>query len=199
MILNYRGKIVDGWHRVTACKELGIDSIIAKELPYKMALRDVEQLVLRLEVRRQMTKTQLAIKAWKAWKSGEYKSIKESASMTGVSENSIKAVSQVADWGDIGWIDDLYKGKKVQYGDGLKYTDSIFTIKSFLVKQKKDKSKKILEPQMSDDDKNKISDTIWAILNSQKISIADGKDIIRKLYNKISSIEEAMLSGSKSD
>lgn len=191
-ILIYRGKIVDGWHRVTACKEIGLDSIIAKELPYKMALKDVEALVIRLEVRRQMTKTQLAIKAWKGWKICEFRTKEEASNVVGISVNSIKAVDRVVKEYGTNIIEKLYAGEKVEYGNGLKQTDSVSTIKAFIDKKNKHK-KEMLVSKLTDTEVKEKADTLWAVLSAGSLTLADSKKVLNNLYTKISILEEKTL------
>ncbi len=133
----YHKRIVDGWHRTTACQELGLSFIEAEELPYRMTIEEVQEEVIRGEIGRQMSKSELAIKAWKKWQDGTYKSVAQAALNIGTTQSGIKAVSYVAKHGNVDWIDSIYKGEEVRYGDALKTTDNIFTIKAHLEKAKK--------------------------------------------------------------
>ncbi len=179
-ILIWKNKIVDGWHRVTSSKELENESIVATVLPYNTTLADVKIEVLRTEKGRQMTKSQLAIKGWRNWKDGTYKSVAQAALNIGVSGGSIKAVSYVASHGDTDWINEIYNGKEVRFGDGIKTSDNIFTIKSFLEKVKheegknnNDKQFKVLtDPEMELLKKN-LENTLKGVLPGNILNIAN--------------------------
>jgi hypothetical protein len=60
----YKGKVVDGRHRVQAMTELKMDTINTTALPESMTIADVRQVVLSKEKRRHQTPTQLAIMAY---------------------------------------------------------------------------------------------------------------------------------------
>lgn len=62
----YRGKVVDGRHRVWAMRNLGIDFAKAVELPRNTRMDDVKSFVRASETRRHQTKTQLACHAYLA-------------------------------------------------------------------------------------------------------------------------------------
>jgi len=51
----YRGKVVDGRHRVKAMKELGYKTIKAIELNRKLTIKEVREKVLSTKIRRTMT------------------------------------------------------------------------------------------------------------------------------------------------
>jgi len=195
-IFIYRNKIVDGFHRTSACKELGVDKIYAKEIPYTTSMEDVEALVLRLEKRRQMTKTQIAIKAWKEWKNGTYKSRKEASLKTGISENSLKAVDFVAKRGDIKWIDILFNGGSVKFDYNKAPTDSIFTLKSYIYSKDKDEAKKDTNQQTrkaSDSEikdlKEQLVDIIktrgWTYKDLQALSYELNMSVMKALDSKL--------------
>ncbi len=179
----WRGKIVDGWHRVMVSMELNNENIEAIELPYKTPLDDIKRKVVRTEIGRQMTKTTLAIKAWRKWKDGTYKSVAQAALNIGSTATAVKSVSYVAKHGDTDWIDAIYNGESVRYGDSLKSTDNIFTIKSFLEKQKaeagKDQFDKIYR-KMTDPEIESLKRQIETALNG--VEPVDVKSIANHIY-----------------
>ena len=66
-IVIYKGKVVDGRHRVRVCKELGI-KLWARNLPSTMPIEQVEEFVDNTENRRHQTATQRAIGAYKYYR-----------------------------------------------------------------------------------------------------------------------------------
>ena len=90
---------------------------------------------LGTEVGRQMTKSQLAIKAWKKYKDGKFSTKAEAAKVIGTSVSSIDSVEYVFKRGDTEWIEKIYRGEKVHIA-GIRPTDSIFTVKSALASGK---------------------------------------------------------------
>ncbi len=190
-IFVWRGKIVDGWHRVTICKELDIEYIVAEKLPHNTSLVDIEAKAKRTELGRQMTKTQLAIRGWKKWKDGTYKSVAQSALNIGTSSSSIKAVNYVAKHSDIDMIDELYKEIPVRYGDGIKMTDSVFTIKAFIEKIKKEEMNKTLTPiytKMTNEEIELMKTQLVAVLEEK--SPDDIKGVARFIFGLAKDAEE---------
>ena len=64
----YRGKIIDGRHRLLALKEIGEPTIKAVKLPNNYSLNSAMEVVESMEKRRHQDKTSMAIKGWKLWK-----------------------------------------------------------------------------------------------------------------------------------
>lgn len=69
-VILYRGKIVDGRHRLRALTELGISEIKTDTLPQNLTLKEVEGVVMSSENRRHQSPTQLAIKGYRLFKKG---------------------------------------------------------------------------------------------------------------------------------
>jgi len=65
-IVLYKGKVVDGRHRVKACKQLGIN-LYGRNLPSTMSTEEVKEFIHGTENRRHQTPTQLAIRAYLFW------------------------------------------------------------------------------------------------------------------------------------
>jgi len=66
-IIMYKGRVVDGRHRVKACSQLGI-KLWARNLPGTMATDEVESFVDNTENRRHQTATQRAVGAYKYYR-----------------------------------------------------------------------------------------------------------------------------------
>jgi len=66
----YRGKLVDGRHRLKALKQLGIAYIEYVTLPNNLTLAQLKDEVISSEMRRHLTPTQLALKALDVYDAG---------------------------------------------------------------------------------------------------------------------------------
>ncbi len=66
----YRGKLVDGRHRLKALKQLGIEYIEYITLPNNLTIEQVKDAVIASEVRRHQTPTQLALTALALYDAG---------------------------------------------------------------------------------------------------------------------------------
>jgi len=64
-VVSYRGKVIDGRHRVKALMELGRETVNLVELPNNITIAEVASKVNSLEKRRHQTPTQLAVAAYK--------------------------------------------------------------------------------------------------------------------------------------
>lgn len=85
-IMLYRGKCIDGRHRVKALRELGIEQVAYESENSQLSIDDVRDKILHVyENRRHETPTQKAIMAWR-----EYQRLRELGEKVGQGE--------VADW-----------------------------------------------------------------------------------------------------
>ena len=85
-IMLYRGKCIDGRHRVKALRELGIELVTYESENSQLSIDDVRDKILHVyENRRHETPTQKAIMAWR-----EYQRLRELGEKIGQGE--------VADW-----------------------------------------------------------------------------------------------------
>lgn len=126
----YRGKLVDGRHRVRALKELGISVVKADSLPNNMTINEVKKTVLATEIRRHQTPTQLAIKAYRLWSSKEVGTQEEALKLTGASKTNLKYVNAICNSGRLDIITKLENGEKYEldFGTYVKPTDSLTAI-----------------------------------------------------------------------
>ena len=130
----YRGKLVDGRHRLRAVKELNIDTLLFVSLPNNLTLAEVKDEVLATEVRRHQSPTQLAIKAYRFWKI-ESITQEEAVKVVGASATNLKLVNKLVKYGRLDIIDILESGGKVDTGLGINYerlTDSLSAIVKYL-------------------------------------------------------------------
>jgi len=90
----YRGKLVDGRHRLKALKELGMDKIKVIELKNNLTLPEVEEVVIDSENRRTDTPAQKAIRALK-WKRAHGGSTKDAGLKFGVNRSDVSMADSV--------------------------------------------------------------------------------------------------------
>ena len=93
-VLVYRGKIVDGRHRLMALRELGEQTIRAINLPNNYSIQEVIDVVESMEKRRHQDKTSMAIKGWRIWKKEGANRI-EAAKTAGVAPSMLSYVEQI--------------------------------------------------------------------------------------------------------
>ena len=109
-VLLYRGRIVDGRHRLRALTELGIDIIKAERLPNNLTMDKLRVVVNSTEVRRHQTPTMLAVKAYRMYVAGTKQA--EAAKIVGASLTQLQRVAQLANMGRLDIVDVLEQGGK---------------------------------------------------------------------------------------
>ena len=90
----YRGKIIDGRHRLLALKEIGKPTIRAVKLPNNYSLKSAVEVIESMETRRHQDKTAMAIKGWRLWKEEGYSRV-EAAQKVGVAPSLLSFVEQI--------------------------------------------------------------------------------------------------------
>ena len=123
-VIRYRGKIVDGRHRLRALSELGIETIKCEDLPRNLTLDEVRNRVISSEIRRHETPTQLAVKAYYYYKSNKNCTQKDAAKKFGVPCARISEVSSIVKAGREDLVRLLGEGKSVILDDNS-FTTSI--------------------------------------------------------------------------
>lgn len=143
-VILYRGKIVDGRHRLKALKELDTKVIKTMDLPNNLTLRQVKDKVLSTERRRHQSPTQLAIQGYREYKNGMKQS--EAVTATGCSLSNLQHVVALEKLGRLDIIDLLERGGKVDIGiaNYNKFTDSLLGIVTW-VKKQQDHTNQILQ------------------------------------------------------
>jgi len=129
-VTRYRGKIVDGRHRLLALKELGEEYIKCEDLPRNMTMNEVEDVVFSSEIRRHETPTQLAIKAYYYAKEKGVTQ-KVAATKFGVVAVRVSDVSFIVKAGREDLVKLLLNGKSVTL-DGQNFTTSLQQVKKQL-------------------------------------------------------------------
>jgi len=129
-IILYRGKIIDGRCRALACLEIGID-VIKTELPHKMPLKEVSEMVTSLSNRRNLTLTQKIIIALRSPLCDTI-TAKKLAIHNGVTERDIRDGLMLRKYLSGDRYDKitelLFNGKKVKYQ--VTHDDGVVTEKS---------------------------------------------------------------------
>lgn len=143
-VTTYRGKIVDGRHRLKALQELGIDMIKAEALPNNFKIEDVERVIQSTEKRRHQTTTQLAIKAYRLYRK-EKCTQEQACKKIGCSRSNLNHVVAIQKLAGDGLLELLEQGGKINISEDSRYTkmsDSLLAIKRKLVKE--DEQRKLL-------------------------------------------------------
>jgi len=95
-VYTYRGKVVDGRHRVKAMKELGLKEIKATALNPVLTLTDLKRKVVASDLRRSKTAAQKAIQAWQACNDDSNVSREEAALLYSTNITNISIVNTIA-------------------------------------------------------------------------------------------------------
>lgn len=129
-VLVYRGKIVDGRHRLRALKLLAKETIKVERLNNNLTIDEVSLLVESSELRRHQTTTQLAIKGYRVYKKGGLTQ-KEASDKVGCSLANLKHVVALAGMGRMDIIENLETGGRENVSRDYRYnkmTDSLLAI-----------------------------------------------------------------------
>ena len=137
-VIMYRGKIVDGRHRLRALKELGVAQVVATSLSNNLTLQEVEAKVVSTEKRRHQSPTQLAIRGYRLYKGGVKQP--EAVVATGCSLSNLKLVAALEKLGRLDLIEVLEQGGKVDIGVAgySKYTDSLLGVVQWVKGKRKE-------------------------------------------------------------
>ncbi len=152
-IITYRGKVVDGRHRVKAMRELGLTHITSIALNPKQTLADVRRKVVGVEARRGRTGPQKAIQAYLECESNPDMSRDEAALAYMTTTSDISLVSKIVEFAGVDIVKRMLRDRKVIFGEKT-YTDLR-------------KLKHATKPQDPNNDKNiKLPPEILAIISS---------------------------------
>lgn len=128
-VIFYRGKLVDGRHRLRALLELGISKIVVDELNNNMTIEDVIDLVMDTEIRRTDTVAQKAIKAYGWIKNGDKRTQKDASTKFAVPQARISEAKKIEEMMGTNSTEELY-AKGFLYINGKKYVQLIQIIKA---------------------------------------------------------------------
>ncbi len=126
----YRGKIVDGRSRQNACITL-MRPVAAKELPNNMSITEVESFVKSVNTRRNLTRVQKVITAFKSSQKETNPNYAAHARSWGLSKQELYNAKFIAE-NRPEYIDILFNGGKIEYVDdtgNIKKGTSLFPIR----------------------------------------------------------------------
>lgn len=189
-VLLYRGRIVDGRHRLRALTELGIETIKTEKLANNLTLDKLKEIVNSTEVRRHQTPTMIAAKAYRLYVGGMKQA--DAATKAGSSLTNLKRVAQIANLGRNDIITTLEQGGKVNISSDGRFpmmSDSLLAI----VNKIKDDNAFLMTALGVEDkepEESKISREQVVLVNSlaTAASVLDAKAkkmLIAKLYEAI--------------
>lgn len=142
-IVMYRGKCIDGRHRIKAFKELGIETIQAINENSQMSMEDIKEVILNgYEQRRHQTPTQSAIMAYREWltskASGEKLAQGAVADKYGVGLKQVGRVKQLEELAGKQIIELLFQGNKINIGTEVSpnNTDSLYSLINYFNKHR---------------------------------------------------------------
>ena len=142
-IVMYRGKCIDGRHRVKAFKELGIETIQATNENSQMSMEDIKEVILNgYEQRRHQTPTQSAIMAYREWLTGKASGEKLAqgavAEKYGVGLKQVGRVKQLEELAGKQIIELLFQGSKINIGTEAhpNNTDSLNSLINYFSKHR---------------------------------------------------------------
>jgi hypothetical protein len=127
----YRGKIIDGRCRQNACIELEI-GVNAIEVPNNWSLDEVESHVKSVNTRRNLTRTQKAVTAFKEFIDGKVSSMTIAAARWGVTKSELSNLKSINE-SKPKYIDILFNGGKIEFLDEngkIKKNATIYAIKT---------------------------------------------------------------------
>lgn len=184
-IIMYRGKCIDGRHRVKAAKELGFTELKYINEDSKLTIEEIRQRIMNgYEQRRHQSKTQKSIFAYKELLKRQSDGIKttqgEIAELFGVHINDISLVKKLYKLTSDKIIDTLFNGGKITLSNGKKTDNLRAVIKYF----------QTLSDEMTEDsDKQllKVTDDEYDMVNeyAKNLSENHNSDVLRAMISAL--------------
>jgi hypothetical protein len=198
-IVLYRGKCIDGRHRIKAFRELEMKEILAISEDSKMSLEDVKEVILNgYEQRRHKTPTQIAIVAFREWKN--YKSLGEKvtqgviAEKYGIGIKQINRVKQLEELAGVSIIDLLFQANKINIGTMQNpiLTDSLDSLIHYFKKFREIIVEQTNKSKVSEDFTDEETDTINRVVSELQYKFSNRmlKQISNVLYNSLDKTSE---------
>ena len=139
----YRGKCIDGRHRVRALRELGIEEVFYENEDSRLSMEDLRTKVLTVyERRRHQTPTQKAILAYREWRrlqeSGDKVGQGEIAELTGTTVKQLGRAKQLEGVAGEDILELLFQGNKINIGTEVhpNNTDSLSSLINYFKKHR---------------------------------------------------------------
>ena len=178
----YRGKLVDGRHRLKALKELKSNIIKFINLPNNWTLKKVKEFILGTEQRSHETKAQLAIRAYFDYKQNGG-SMQDVGSKYGVDKSDISRAKKIEENLGTNILNELLEKRKVMLQNG-RYYSNLKSIVQYINSIKKELKNNKKEPT------NEISKKIKeladiAFINGDIDSLHEALVIIKNRYNEL--------------
>ena len=117
----YRGKLVDGRHRLWTALDLSLDYLLVIKLDYNLTLDEVEQMVIDIQGGRQLTPSEKAIQAYMLMQKYNL-SMREAAKKCASSKTLISKVKFIVEILGLQKVKDLYNSKPVSVGASVATT-----------------------------------------------------------------------------
>lgn len=182
----YRGRLVDGRHRLKALKELGSDMIIYENIDPSKSMSDLRELVTRgYESRRHQTPTQKAISAYYymvgAKASGDKITQGQAAELFGVGRAQVARVKKLVDVASPDIVEHLFNGNKITLFDGRQTDNLLAVIKAFETHISKvlDESENTQVGELTDDE----SDYVKTVVDS--LFLENNEMVMKSIADKI--------------
>jgi len=172
----YKGKLIDGRHRLKAAKELNI-TIRYINLPETMTIEDVKAIVMGTEKRRHQTPTQKAISAYKYYEmmisDGSKISMGKAAEEYGSNRKMVDRAKKLWKLAGEQIMENLHDGAKLKVGENHP-TDSMLTLINHfnVIREEMIQTVKPATGELTDDEVQYIKDmaqTIKASMNNVSI------------------------------
>jgi len=144
-IVTYRGKVIDGRHRVKALRELGATHINAVSEDSTLSIDDIENKILNVyENRRHQTPTQKAIIAYRQWLKSQQLDTQlnqgDVAETFGTTRLMLSRAKSFHDLAGDDLLEHLFQGNKINIGTKGKprNTDSLITLITYFRSRKEE-------------------------------------------------------------
>lgn len=166
----YRGKLIDGRHRLKACKQLNLN-LNYINLEANMSIEDVKETVLGLETRRHQSITQKSLMAYNELLQNKKMGVKstqgEIAKKHGVTRQDIGRAKKLNELASPDLISMLFNGEKIEINNRM--TDNMRTIILYL----EEVQKEIVEKSKTSDKKLDMTDEENAYINELLDNLMD--------------------------
>ena len=186
----YRGKVVDGRHRLKALTQLGHKTIKSTHIPNNKTIEEVKKLVNATDVRRHLSPTQLAVKANRRWEDGKSSGMDQNTAIRMAQSNktNFKRVRTLVNLGRQDLVDMLGDGVRINVSNNPSFSvmsDSLSAVIDWVKAQN-------ASTMDNQEDTTVLDPIIPVIVNTAAVTaaitalhdwtVADKKALISRLY-----------------